>query len=81
MNLLDTYVKELSEIRSSGAAIKEIFYCGPLANLILTGGDGAPIPGFGFQGRKLFRMAAAPVAGTRRAVTTNTPREEEPSRR
>ena len=61
MNPLDIYLKELSEIRSSGAAIKEIFHCGPLADLLLTGGGMDPIPGFGFQGLKILRMAAAPV--------------------
>lgn len=34
MNLLETYLKELSEIRSSGAAVKETSYYGPLANLL-----------------------------------------------
>jgi len=34
----------------------------------LTGGDGTPILGFGFQGRKSFRLAAAPVGGPRPAV-------------
>ncbi|MGB7912523.1 MAG: hypothetical protein WCF59_09885 [Desulfobaccales bacterium] len=30
---LETYLKELSEIRSSGEAVKETSYYGPLANL------------------------------------------------
>ncbi len=34
MNPLETYLKELSEIRSSGAAVKETSYYGPLANLL-----------------------------------------------
>jgi hypothetical protein len=34
MNSLETYPKELSEISSSGAAIKETSYYGPLANLL-----------------------------------------------
>jgi|GEM_PF-1064193 hypothetical protein len=34
MNPLGTYLKELSEIRSSGAAVKETSYYGPLANLL-----------------------------------------------
>jgi hypothetical protein len=34
MNLLETYLKELSEIRSSGAAVKETSYYGPMAALL-----------------------------------------------
>ena len=34
MNPLETYLKELTEIRSSGAAVKETSYYGPLANLL-----------------------------------------------
>jgi hypothetical protein len=34
MNSLETYLKELSEIRSFGAAVKEISYYGLLANLL-----------------------------------------------
>ncbi len=34
MNPLETYLKELSEIRSSGAAVKETSYYGALANLL-----------------------------------------------
>ncbi len=34
MNPLETYFKELIEIRSSGAAVKETSYYGPLANLL-----------------------------------------------
>jgi hypothetical protein len=34
MNPLETYLKELSEIRSSGALVKETSYYGPLANLL-----------------------------------------------
>lgn len=34
MNPLETYLKELSEIHSSGAAVKEISYYGPLANML-----------------------------------------------
>ena len=34
MNPLETYLKELSEIRASGAAVKETSYYGPLANLL-----------------------------------------------
>jgi hypothetical protein len=34
MNPLETYLKELSEIRSSGALVKEISYYSPLANLL-----------------------------------------------
>lgn len=34
MNPLEIYLKELSEIRSSGAAVKETSYYGPLANLL-----------------------------------------------
>jgi hypothetical protein len=34
MNPLETCLKELSEIRSSGAAVKETSYYGPLANLL-----------------------------------------------
>lgn len=34
MNPLETYLKELSEIRSSGAAVQETSYYGPLANLL-----------------------------------------------
>ncbi|MCK9374773.1 MAG: N-6 DNA methylase [Syntrophobacterales bacterium] len=34
MNPLETYLKELSEIRSSGAAVKETSYYGPLATLL-----------------------------------------------
>ena len=34
MNPLETYLKELSEIRASGAAVKETAYYGPLANLL-----------------------------------------------
>lgn len=33
-NPLETYLKELSEIRSSGAAVKETSYYGPLFNLL-----------------------------------------------
>jgi hypothetical protein len=33
MNLLETYLKELAQIRSSGAAVKETSYYGPLASL------------------------------------------------
>lgn len=33
MNPLETYLKELSQIRSSGAAVKETSYYGPLASL------------------------------------------------
>jgi len=31
---LETYLKDLSEIRSSGAAVKETSYYGPLATLL-----------------------------------------------
>ena len=34
MNPLETYLKELTEIRFSGAAVKETSYYGPLANLL-----------------------------------------------
>ncbi len=34
MNPLETYLKELSEIRSSGAAVKETSYYGPMANIL-----------------------------------------------
>ena len=34
MNPLETYLKELSEIRASGAAVKETSYYGPMANLL-----------------------------------------------
>jgi hypothetical protein len=34
MNPLETYLKDLSEIRASGAAVKETSYYGPLANLL-----------------------------------------------
>lgn len=34
MNPLETYLKELSEIRSSGAAVKEVSYYGKLENLL-----------------------------------------------
>ncbi|MGO9622271.1 MAG: hypothetical protein ACLPT6_12815 [Desulfobaccales bacterium] len=34
MNPLETRLKELSEIRFSGAAIKETSYYGPLANIL-----------------------------------------------
>jgi hypothetical protein len=34
MNPLETYLKELNEIRSSGAAVKETSYYGPLATLL-----------------------------------------------
>jgi hypothetical protein len=34
MNPLETYLKELSKIRSSVAAVKETSYYGPLANLL-----------------------------------------------
>ena len=34
MNFLETFLKELSEIHSSGAAVKETSYYGPLANLL-----------------------------------------------
>lgn len=34
MNPLETYLKELSQIRSSGAAIKEVSYYGKLENLL-----------------------------------------------
>jgi hypothetical protein len=34
MNPLETYLKELSEIHSCGAAVKETSYYGPLANLL-----------------------------------------------
>lgn len=34
MNPLETYLKELSEIRTSGAATPETSYYGPLANLL-----------------------------------------------
>lgn len=34
MNPLETYLKVLSEIRSSGAAVKETSYYGSLANLL-----------------------------------------------
>lgn len=34
MNPLETYLKELSEIRSSSAAVKETSYYSPLANLL-----------------------------------------------
>ncbi len=33
MNPLETYLKELSQIRSSGAAVKETSYYGSLASL------------------------------------------------
>jgi hypothetical protein len=33
-NLLETYLKEQCEIRSSGAAVKETSYYGPLAHLL-----------------------------------------------
>jgi hypothetical protein len=33
-NPLETYLKELAEIRASGAAVKETSYYGPLANLL-----------------------------------------------
>jgi hypothetical protein len=34
MNPLETYLEELAEIHSSGAAVKETSYYGPLANLL-----------------------------------------------
>jgi hypothetical protein len=34
MNPLETYLKEFTEIQSSGAALKETSYYGPLANLL-----------------------------------------------
>ena len=34
MNPLETYLTELRDIRSSGAAVKETSYYGPLANLL-----------------------------------------------
>jgi hypothetical protein len=34
MNPLEIYLKELSQIRSSGAAVKETSYYAPLANLL-----------------------------------------------
>lgn len=34
MNPFETYIRELSAIRSSGAAVKETSYYGPLANLL-----------------------------------------------
>jgi len=34
MNPLETYLKELTEIRASGAGVKETSYYGPLANLL-----------------------------------------------
>ncbi|MBI4644562.1 MAG: N-6 DNA methylase [Deltaproteobacteria bacterium] len=34
MNPLETYLKELSEIRAAGAGVKETSYYGPLANLL-----------------------------------------------
>jgi hypothetical protein len=34
MNPLETYLKELNEIRASVAAVKETSYYGPLANLL-----------------------------------------------
>jgi len=34
MNHLETYLKELTEIRASGAGVKEASYSGPLANLL-----------------------------------------------
>ncbi len=52
MNPLDIYLKELSEIRSSGAAIKEIFHCGPLADLLLTGGGWDSYPRVWVSGAK-----------------------------
>jgi hypothetical protein len=34
MNPLETYIRELHDIRSSGAAVKETSYYGPLATLL-----------------------------------------------
>lgn len=34
MNPLETYIRELHDIRSSGAAVKETSYYGPLANFL-----------------------------------------------
>jgi hypothetical protein len=34
MNPLETYLKELAEIRASGTAVRETSYYGPLANLL-----------------------------------------------
>jgi hypothetical protein len=52
MNPLETYLKELTEIRSSGAGVKETSYYGPLAVLLNK------------IGRNGHRGAGHPVLGT-----------------
>ena len=73
MNPLASYLKELSEIRSSGAAVKETSYYGPLATLLNEIGEtikpkvkcivnlqnqGAGLPDGGLFTQEQFRKAA-----------------------
>jgi hypothetical protein len=72
MNPLENYIRELYEIRSTGAAVKETSYYGPLANLFNQIGktlkpkvrciinlknQGAGLPDGGFFTAKQFRKA------------------------
>ena len=72
MNPLETYLKELSQIRSSGAAVKETSYYGPLASLFNEIGkslkpkvkciinlqnQGAGLPDGGFFTQEQFQKA------------------------
>ncbi len=76
MNPLETYLKELTEIRAAGAGVKETSYYGPLATLLNEIGKtlkpkvkciinlqnvGAGLPDGGFFTQEQFQKFTNPV--------------------
>jgi len=80
MNPMKTYLKEISEIRATGAGVTETFYYGPLANFLKQIGknlkpkvhfvnntkqsDGLPVKGLCTSDQSQKTTVADPLSGT-----------------